>query len=74
TAPSGGFAVPQPKNRVFTFADIPGLFLGYALLPNWPTTVSAMNSWGFYALTFRFSTDLCFMFILSFYHFRPNCL
>jgi hypothetical protein len=29
---------------------------------------------GIYALTFRFSTDLCFTFILSFYSLRPNCL
>jgi hypothetical protein len=37
-------------------------------------TVLAMNSWGFYTLTFQFCTDLCFMFILLFYPFRPNCL
>ena len=32
------------------------------------------NSWGFFVLTVQFSTDPCFMFILSFYHFLPNCL
>ena len=28
---------------------------------------------GIYSLTVRFSTNLCFMFICLFYHFRPNC-
>lgn len=37
-------------------------------------TVSAMNSWGFYTLTIQLNTDVCFMFIFSFYHFCPNCL
>ena len=35
---------------------------------------SAMSSWGFYALFFRLSTDLCFMYVVLFYQFCPNCL
>jgi len=35
---------------------------------------SAMSSWGFYALFFRLSTDRCFMYVVLFYQFCPNCL
>ena len=32
---------------------------------------SAMSSWGFYALFFRLSTDLCFMYVVLFINFAP---